>query len=814
MNGEDLERLELYLADGLDAEARDELERRLEQEVALRELLEEVRTASDLTDQLRSSRQIDLPREAPDVAGYEIEREIHRGGQGIVYAATQRSTGRRVALKVLLAGRGASRRQSQRLEREIDLASSISHPGVVTVFDRASTGDGRPALVMELIDGRPLDAYVRDESPSAERILTLMAEICDIVSAAHQRGVIHRDLKPSNILIDGAGRPRILDFGLAKALEPDESRSLVTDEGEFMGTLAYAGPEQVERGAVAADVRSDVYALGAILGEALTGRLPIDVSGPIAASIQRIREVPPMRPSDLRPGLDEDVDTIVLTAMSKEPERRYQSAAALAGDIRRVLGDEPIVARRASTMYQLRKFAKRNRVLVGASITVVVALLGITVASAVAYARTSAANQRAQAAKAAAETDAEKQTLMNVFLRRLLASVEPGQSGPDLRVVDLLEDTHARVEAEFADHPDLRAQLHATLGQTYWRLGVLDRAAEHQGRAVELLESLGAEAPPGDLPAAISELGSIKQSGGDLEAALAEHERALELWDRPSAPADPRRVRTLVNLAATHAALGHSEQALELYSASLAQLVGEDDQTRILRAQALTSLGALYRPLERYQDARDAYDEALPILRELRGDEHPDTLACLGNRAEMLVSLGEFEGAEESMLELIEIRRRVFGPTHERVAIAVNNLADFYRTQERMDEAIARFREARGIFVEALGDSHPRVGMVSLNLGVTLLRSGDPDAAVPLLGSAAQILSAAVPEGHWILAQARLSQGEALLDLDRTDEAGDLIRTARDQLVAHFGPEHWRSEAAEGLVVRLDESLAAAPTEP
>ncbi len=814
MNGKDLELLEGYLHDGLSYAERSRLEERLNSEPELRVLLDDVRAASALTDQLRASRETGLSDTNPSVEGYDVEREIHRGGQGIVYAATQRSTGRRVALKVLLAGRASTRRQDQRLEREIELASSISHPGVVTVFDRAQTDDQSPVLVMELIDGRPLDTYIRDAAPGPRRVLELMAEICDIVSAAHQRGVIHRDLKPSNILIDADGAPHVLDFGLAKALEPGQARSLVTHEGEFMGTLAYAGPEQVERGAVAADVRSDVYALGAITGEALTGSLPIDVSGPIASAIGRIRETPPTPPSVRRHGLDKDVDTIVLTAMAKEPQRRYQSAAALAADIRRVIRDEPILARPASTLYQLRKFAKRNKVLVVSTTVAVLALVTVTTVVSVALVRTSAANARTLSAKADAEIDADKQSRMNEFLRRMLTSVEPGNSGPDLRVVDLLEECEGRIETEFADYPELRARLHATLGQTYWRLGVLDQAERHQSLAVDLFEQLDERADPGDLPAALSELGSIELSRGNIERAVLLHERARKLWLHPAANDDPRRWRTHVNLAAAFSTQGMIKQAEQLYIQSLEALTGSDVDSRILRAQALTSLGALYRPLERYQEARDAYDEALPILRELRGDEHPDTLACLGNQAEVLVSLGEFDGAETRMRELIDIRRRVFGPEHERVGIAVNNLADFLRTQERTDEAIAQFRVAHEIFSQSLGERHPRVGMVSLNLGVTLLRSGQPSAALPRLDHAAQILEGAVPPGHWILAQARLSLGEAYLRLDRPEEAEPLLRISQQQLVAHFGAEHWRSLAASDLVQELDTVLAGIPASP
>lgn len=811
MNTDDLERLELYLADALDEHERRELEERLASDVTLSALLEDVRDATELASRLRDTRVPATESLAPTIEGYDIHREIHRGGQGVVYSATQRSTGRRVAVKVLLDARTSSRKQLQRLEREIELAASVSHPGVVTVFDRATTDDHRPALVMELIDGRPLDIFVRDEQLGVRDILLLISQIAEIVSAAHQRGVLHRDLKPSNILIDSERRPRVLDFGLAKALEPDAARSLVTQEGEFMGTLAYAAPEQVERGAIAADVRSDVYALGAMLAEALTGELPLDVSGPIASAIERIRNTPPTRPSALRPGLDPDIDTITLTAMAKEPARRYQSAAAFAADLARYLADEPILAREDSAIYQLRKFAKRHRALVTAACIVLFALLTVTGVVSVALVRTNAANARAELARQGAQVEADKQGRMNAFLRRMLTAVEPGNAGPDLSVVELLESVEDRIESEFADYPDLRAQLHSTMGQTYWRLGQPEPAARHERLAIDLLESLGDKAPPGDLPAALSALGSIEQTLGRLEQSEALHRRAVHLWEQTDLPDDARRHRARINLAALMSATGRADEAERLYRAVLEDLTDPDDESRILRAQTLVSLGALLHPLERHADAMNAYDEALPILRQLRGDEHPDTLACLTNSAEVLVSLGEHDRAERIMQEMIETRGRVFGPRHERVAIAINNLADFYRAQDRPEEAIPLFERARSIFAEALGERHYRVAMVAHNLGLTLTRTGRAHDAIDHLRLAEEIMAQTVPDTHWILAQMRLSLGECLHALDRDAEARPLVTQAHDRLLAHFGPDHSRTLEARRLAGVLDESDTPAP---
>ncbi|MFI4898129.1 MAG: tetratricopeptide repeat protein, partial [Phycisphaerales bacterium JB059] len=442
------------------------------------------------------------------------------------------------------------------------------------------------------------------------------------------------------------------------------------------------------------------------------------------------------------------------------------------------------------------------------------ALLTITTVVSIALVRTNAANARALLARENALTEADKQSRMNVFLRRMLTAVEPGNAGPDLSVVELLQSAEDRIETEFAEYPDLRAQLHSTMGQTYWRLGQPEPAARHQRLAIGLLEQLGDSAPPADLPAALSALGSIEQTLGHLDRSEELHRRAIERWNRPDLLDDTRRHRARVNLAALLSATGRADEAERLYRAVLDDVNDPDDESRILRAQALVSLGALLHPQERHTDAMNAYDEALPILRQLRGDEHPDTLACLTNSAEVLVSLGEHDRAERIMREMIETRGRVFGPRHERVAVAINNLADFYRVQDRPEEAIPLFERARSIFAEALGERHYRVAMVAHNLGLTLTRSGRPHDAIDHLRFAEEVMARTVPDTHWILAQMRLSLGECLHALDRDDEAHPLVTQAHDRLLAHFGPDHSRTIEAQRLISALDRADPPPPRTP
>ncbi|MBN8598284.1 MAG: protein kinase [Planctomycetes bacterium] len=299
----------------------------------------------------------------PELPGYEIVREVSRGGQGIVFEAIQVRTRRRVALKILRQDHGLRRSQRARFEREIEIAAALHHPGIVAVYDSIALPRGRHALVLEFVEGRSLDQLVADcsrDRPHLKRCVELLAKVCDAIHYAHQRGVIHRDLKPSNILVDSAENPRILDFGVACWFGASAGvPARITLTGEFAGTLAYAAPEQVAGDHGAPDLRSDLYAIGVMLYQASVGGLPYDVQGSLDTVIRNIAGAPPVRPA--RGAIDQDLWIIVGKALAKEPDRRYQSGDAMASDLRRYLRGETIEARRDSRLYVLRKALLRHR---------------------------------------------------------------------------------------------------------------------------------------------------------------------------------------------------------------------------------------------------------------------------------------------------------------------------------------------------------------------------------------------------------------------------------------------------------------------
>ena len=393
-----------------------------------------------------------------EIDGYQILRELGRGGQGLVLLAIQVSTKRKVAIKILRDGAYASPAAQRRFLREIELAAGLKHPAIVTVFQSGSASDGRLFYVMDYVRGTPITEFVRQTRPSLEQTLGLFKSVCDGVAHAHQRGVIHRDLKPSNILVDADGMARILDFGLAKTMT-GPADSLVSQTGEVVGTLRYMSPEQTRGNPDEVDVRSDVYSLGTILYELVTGRTPYPTDGSMADSLRHIAHTEPPAPHrnwssesgavhGTRSGrcpIDQDLSTIILKSLAKERERRYQSAGELAADLRRYLSGEPIEARRDSAWYLVTKLAARYRIVaIAAAIIALIALLGLIFVSsawrraAVARDAAIAARNDADAAKRLADEQEQSSRLIVARLyarqdqfalaREALMSVDPNGS--------------------------------------------------------------------------------------------------------------------------------------------------------------------------------------------------------------------------------------------------------------------------------------------------------------------------------------------------------------------------------------------------
>lgn len=356
--------------------------------------------------------------------GYDIVREIHRGGQGVVYQAVQLSTRRHVALKVMHSGPFMGSSGRARFEREVQVLGQLDHPNIVRIHDSGVTKDGSCFYVMDYISGKPLDRLMNEGQLPIREALRLFAKICDAVNAAHLKGVIHRDLKPSNIRIDKHGEPIVVDFGLAKLavpdLDDDGSGRMMSMTGQFIGSLPWASPEQADGSPTNIDVRTDVYSLGVILYQLLTNRFPYEVLGNMRDVLDNIMKAEPARPSTIRRKINDEVETIVLKALSKERDRRYQSAGDLGRDVHRFLEGQPIEAKRDSGWYVITKTLKRYRGPVALGALALAALVVFAVVISVLYTEASearaVAEQKTTETERALEAEAEQRQLAEARL--------------------------------------------------------------------------------------------------------------------------------------------------------------------------------------------------------------------------------------------------------------------------------------------------------------------------------------------------------------------------------------------------------------
>jgi eukaryotic-like serine/threonine-protein kinase len=704
--------------------------------------------------------------EAASAAGrlgeYELLGEVQRGGQGVVFRARQPRTGRELALKRISAGAFASEDMRARFAREIAVIARLDHPNVVTVYG-SEIIDGQPVLAMQWIEGVPFDEWAAPggQARPVREILGVFVQICDAVLHAHQRGVIHRDLKPSNILIDRAGRARVLDFGLAKLYAEAQPDVLATQSGVFIGTPAYAPPELAAGRHADVDVRSDVYQLGAVLYQALTGRRLFAGSSGFQELLRDILERVPERPSRVSPRINRELDAIILKALSKDKEQRYASVEGLRQDVQRYLGGYPVLAHPPSRIYRTRKFVRKHWLSVGV-VTAFAALLAVfSGALWVRFQHEKLLAQRngelfaqseqrlrdvqtvaefqsaqlsdidvpgmgvrlradllteARAAMEHAKLDESQIASRSAELEKLLAGANLTNVALKQLERDIFDRALNAIDEKFADQPIVQGRLFQSIADTLRDVGLLDRAIEPQIRALALSRSAMGEEHPETL-AALNSMASLLAHQGKFAEAEKMHRETLMTRRRVLGDDAPATLESMSNLGVTLKEQGKLSEAEQYCRESLEKrrrLLGPRDRNALT---SMSNMALLQVAQGKLAEAESYLREVLEIRRADLGDEHRDTLGSLNNLGTLLKLEGKLAEAEPYVREAVASGRRTLGDDHPQTLTSLNNLGSLLHSRGAFAEAEECYRESLERRRRILGDDHPDTLLAINNLG-------------------------------------------------------------------------------------------------
>ena len=788
--GEALERKIAERETFLDSACAGDSELRAEAE----SLLAAYRHAEELSLHPWPSSSVASAHPSQDIGPYRLIRELGVGGMGQVWLAEQTEpVRRRIALKLIRAGM-FDPSVVQRFQAERQSLAIMEHPAIAKVFDAGTTAAGQPYFAMEYVDGLPITDYCDRKKLEIRDRLKLFIRVCEGVQHAHQKAIIHRDLKPSNILVtevDGKPTPRIIDFGLAKAAVPHAlGETLFTQAGGFLGTPGYMSPEQADPNVLDVDTRTDVYSLGVVLYELLTGFLPFDTTQwkkqRLDEVLRQLRETDPQRPStkvsanrdastaraeargtqtgELVSLLRGDLDWITLKALEKERDRRYITPSALASDVERYLQNRPVEARAVSTGYRLRKYVRRNRMAVAVASGAAVLLIAFAVTQTIQLRRITRERDRADR--------------ITEFMTNMFKVSDPSEArGNSITAREILDKSSKEIDTGLARDPELKAQMLDLMGTVYEGLGLYPLAETLLKQAVDIRRGvLGPEHPltlssTSRLAWTISEQGRYAESEKMARDVIASENRVL-------GPDDKATLATESNLAWMLELAGHFAEAEKLCRRSLEgqQLVlGTDDpstleagrrlavilekQGRFAEAEktyrsnletrrrvlgpehpqtlkSMSDLGIVLTEEDRYAEAERLLHQTLDLQTRVLGQDHPDTLTTMGNLATVLESEDRYPEAEELQREVLGRFRRVLGPEHPRTVNSLYNVADVLYEEHRYSEAATVFRETVEIERRVLGAGHPDTLDSVCKLARVLVLTKKSDEAISLLADA------------------------------------------------------------------------------
>ncbi len=727
------------------------------------------------------------PEAIPDRIGdYEIVSVLGEGGMGIVYEAHQESPRRLVALKVIRSGASIDEQQVKMFRREELALAQLKHPGIASIYDAGRTDEGQHFFAMELVRGVPLDSYLDKQTKHGDTNdrLNLFLKICSAINYAHQSGIIHRDLKPSNILVQENADVKVLDFGLAKITDSDVTMmSLATEAGRVQGTLAYMSPEQARGDPAAVDLRTDVYALGVIMYEMLTGKRPYTLHPfLIPQAVRTICEEEPARPGSISHNLRGDLEVILLKALEKDPDRRYQNVAALADDINRYLAGQPILARPPSAMYQFRKLVARHTAPFAAAAVVFVLAIAFGITMAVMYQAQSRERERA-------ETAARKAERINEFLQNMLASPDPFAGERDITVREVLQAEAEKIEEELADDPEVKAAALLTIGNTYRGLALYEEAEQFLRAGLETRQQLYGDYHV-EVAAALNDLGHLLLAKGDFAEAETTLTAALEMRRDLLGDNHADVATTIDRLAGVLAHKGLWEDAVPMYREALAIRRSVYPADHIEVAASLNDLAVNLWRLTHYGEAEPLYREALELAIREHGEHHPDVATMTDNLAILLDYQGKAVEAEPLHRKALATRTELLGEEHPMLVLSWANLGTSLEMQKRYGEAEVAFRRSVAVCKVAHGNGHPNMGNAMFNLSYCLHLVSAYDSAEVNYRRTIEIQEKILKDDHPSVIFTRENFATLLIDTGREDEAELVLLDVAEKMKGRRPEDH------------------------